>query len=537
MAERERLLQVDQRGWLDRVGTEEWTTVYHSEHESDHSILIYCALLPKRRVKQSLRDFSFDLSVGDARPSCYQHGDKVGYERWGNSAGIEPLVLVRLFDDHRPNGIELLEEFRLFHDLTFDVHTNTYVKVDDAGREHIVARVSDNHVEMQTYPLRQFLAIKNMHLSIGIDSRVYSTLPLDEIAGDDRRREVHSDTISHLLCVNDCDFKEGARTFSRVIGKRLVAALPKEQSGVWPYVKDKPYEEFIIGRDADGSERQFTCDPERLANFFGANPRAPQQITPVFFRPDVLTKYYAQPGKYAVDDGELRCGSLWALRMDNNQADRIIVFLCDLGHLPHDEQKYWRSFNTAPSGGMSDVHIKRSFLAEFTAASRADLVFKQSFETLQTEWLARFGWPLFLPLLPADRHHFVALRIPMTNEQSEFDGLVLSLTKILNDSINEKQLVASGVLDDATASIGKLEVFLKQQNLPNVSAHIKFLRDLQSLRSTGVGHRKGSKYDKAAAAVGIGAKPLAHVFARLLEQASAFLGELRTHLLAPAATE
>lgn len=536
MSERERLLQVEQRAWLEGVGLEEWTTVYHSEHEDDHSVVIHCALLPNALVSQALRDFSFDLCIGDARPSCYQSCDKVGYERWGNGSGIEPLVLVRQFHDHRSDVIELLEEFRLFHDLTFDVHENTYIRVDDAGREHVVARVQTKHVEVQTYALRQFLAIKEMYLSVGIDSRVYSTMPLKDVSQDDHRREVFTERGAYLLYVNECDFKDDVETFSRVIGKRLIEPPTKESSGVWPYVKKEPYEGFIIGRDVDGNERQFTCDPDQLANFFGANPGAPQQITAIFFRPDVLTKYYAQPAKYAVEDGQVRCGSLWSLRIDNNQAEHVIVFLADLGHLPHDEQKYWRSFNIPPSGRMSDVHVKRNFLAEFTDAARADLVFKQSFERLQAEWQARFGWPLFLPLLPADRHHFVALRVPMTNEQAEFDGLVLSLTKILNDSINDKQLMAVGVPEEAGASIAKLAVFLQQQGLPNVDAHIKFLRDLQSLRSTGVGHRKGSKYDKAAAAVGIGAKPLALVFGELLGQAAAFLGELRTYLLAPATT-
>ena len=295
MSEREGLLQVEQRSWLERIGSTEWTTVYHSEHEDDHSVVIHCALLPVALVPQALRDFSFDLCVGDARPSCYQSGEEVGYERWGNGSGIEPLVLVRQFHDHRPSIIELLEEFRLFHDLTFDAYAKTYVRVDDAGREHVVARVQKHHVGVQTYPLRQFLAIKEMHLSVGIDSRVYSTLRLDEVPEEERRQEVFTDRGAHLLYVNNCDFKDGAETFSRLIGKRLIDPPPRELSGVWPYVKKQPHEEFIIGRAADGDERQFTCDPQQLANFFGANPGAPHQITPVFFRPDVLTKYYAHP--------------------------------------------------------------------------------------------------------------------------------------------------------------------------------------------------------------------------------------------------
>ncbi|MEZ5431153.1 MAG: hypothetical protein R3F31_08240 [Verrucomicrobiales bacterium] len=36
--------------------------------------------------------------------------------------------------------------------------------------------------------------------------------------------------------------------------------------------------------------------PGALANYFGANPDALNFLTPVFFRPEVLAKYYADPG-------------------------------------------------------------------------------------------------------------------------------------------------------------------------------------------------------------------------------------------------
>jgi hypothetical protein len=53
----------------------------------------------------------------------------------------------------------------------------------------------------------------------------------------------------------------------------------------------------------------------------------------------VLTKYYAHPERYSVEDGFLRCQGLWGLKLDNNHHEYIIVFLGDLGRdLPSDEQ-------------------------------------------------------------------------------------------------------------------------------------------------------------------------------------------------------
>ena len=73
--------------------------------------------------------------------------------------------------------------------------------------------------------------------------------------------------------------------------------------------------------------------------------------------------------------------------------------------------------------------------------------------------------------------------------QPEFDSLILSLVKVLIDSINEKELKIESEKD--IKGIGKLEKWFQKQGYTDYEKHIKFLRDLQRLRSTGTGHRKG----------------------------------------------
>lgn len=182
-------------------------------------------------------------------------------------------------------------------------------------------------------------------------------------------------------------------------------------------------------------ESQFyTCNPNELADYFGNNPGAPHYLIPVFFRRDVLTKYYSKPELYSVKDGYLRCGGLWGLRIDNNHEKYVVVYLGDLGRdLPPGERAYWKSFNVTPDGTISDVNWKRHFLGQFTDPEKADLVFKLQFNVFQKN-----GRRNLVGQFSNRYQNFKALRVPITNEQHEFDQQVLALAKVLIDSLNEK---------------------------------------------------------------------------------------------------
>jgi hypothetical protein len=73
--------------------------------------------------------------------------------------------------------------------------------------------------------------------------------------------------------------------------------------------------------------------------------------------------------------------------MDNDLPNHIVVFLGDLGKLHYDEQLYWKSFNIPPvADRSSEVHFKRSYLAEFADPVSPDLVLKQKLVGLQEAW-------------------------------------------------------------------------------------------------------------------------------------------------------
>ncbi len=284
------------------------------------------------------------------------------------------------------------------------------------------------------------------------------------------------------------------KTQSWLLGKCLIGPIkgfkPSMRS---PMSEPAIYESFIIGYDSDGKPKEFTSDEEKLANYFGKNPDAPHYPTPVCFSLDVLNRYYDDPSKYEVGDGSVRCKGFWSLRIDNSLADSVVVFLGDLGKLPHREQLYWKSHNILPQGGMSSTGFRRAFLGQWVDPDKPDLLFKVRLADFAGKWRKQYGWDLFLPLSESDSHNLESLHIPTTaNNAREFDEQLLAIVKITVDSLNEKKLAeGSTSLKERAKSIDKLESFLKSKG-HDLAEMIRFLRNVQLLRSTTVAHRRSS---------------------------------------------
>lgn len=230
------------------------------------------------------------------------------------------------------------------------------------------------------------------------------------------------------------------------------------------------------------------------------------------------------------EDGYLRCGGMWGLRMDNNHSDFVMASLGDLGHLSYMEQLHWRSFNVATKEKMSYTAWARGFEAKFTDPENSALFFKQKLSSFQEDWEKKFGWKFFRPLAKEDEHYFKSLRIPLTNEQKEFDEQVLALVKIFIDSLNEKELEKGLSLASGSKGIDKLEAFLNSKGA-RFNGMIEFLRNLQDLRSAGVAHLKGSKYEKVKSAFSIDDKDLSKVFDDIMIKCIWTLNTLDSHFI------
>jgi hypothetical protein len=363
------LLQEERVAYLSTsLGREEWVLVYDSIRTEQEFGSYFCAFIPNSRLPEVQSNPSWELHIAQSLPGCsvsyIDEEQIVQYEHYTQPESVMPLVLVRDFHNIRPDYIEILEEFRLFHNLYHDAITNTYIKIGDHGEEEDVIRIQDRTVRIKLRAVKQFLAIKELNLAVYFDFIRYSNLEVTELEAAKLNVDVNQNNLIYLLSVAQVEFsaKEDHRSFSRLLGKKLIAGFEKEKSGVWPFTENqqKQFVDYIIGTNEAGEEVLHNSNSNLLANYFGANPDAPHYLTPVFFKREVLNKYYANPEKYTVSDGLLQCGSLWNLRIDNNSDRYVIVYLGDLGRdLSYNEQLYWRSFNVRPDGTISSVEFQR----------------------------------------------------------------------------------------------------------------------------------------------------------------------------------
>ena len=521
---------------FERAGERAWTVLYESWEGKDEFSLLVGVLTPKRLRPDILSD-RIHLPPHDfGRPGfveSYKGGRKRRkYLRFGDDEGYEPLVILQGHGGLRPSMLpQLSEEFRLYHNLWVNENGTEFIRVQDDGAEELAAEISSNRVRVRTKYLRQFQAGKQLDLVLRLSSLIYVSDPEEVAHLGEIAPPVDGDNMS--LSIHVSIEAQGAKMpSSSLYARKLLKSPTRSKAGIWPFDRQekKNYHDFIIAEDADGEPITHTCDPDQLANNFGANPDAPHYLNPVFFRREVLQRYYEYTEKYMIEDGYLICGSLWRLQIDNNHPERVMVFLGDLGrYLPEAERPYWQAFNVVPTGRPSRTVIKRSLLAQPTAPEAPDLRFKSAYRRFNAKWHEQFGWALFKEPEPDDAHVLQRLRVPLNDSQPEFEDQVMGLTKVTVDALNERVIQEQlPTRVDGEKGISKLERWMHEEQYPSVDRDITFLRRLQRLRSKLAAHRKGADYAQVLAEAGVNPDPIQEV-ATMLRDAERLVRNLAAH--------
>lgn len=493
------LRQSDERDRSTSNGSGPWTIVYDSWHDDKvrNGGRFAAFAVPEFRERAG-QGATWNLSVGGGLPGFSQHskdGEWVtSYRRNIDGPDVEPLILVQEMYDVVPDAYILSEEFRLLMNLWEEKSTGNFYRFGDDGSKELAVEIAGSQIRIRTPILRRYQAARQLDLLLFSDSKVFVATEEEAESFESLDEPDHREGDSVVyMSTGELGFGR-KQLFSRLLVKRILPPPPQEKSGIWPWGdQDEECPEFIIAEDENGHSVRFTCEEESLANYFGKNPDAPHYLTPVFFKPEVLKRYYDDPDVYSVRDGRLTCGSLWSVQIDNGSPLALMVFLGDIGRdIPSTHRDHWRAYNIPPVSKMSESTYRRSFLAQFAETENPEHIFKNAYMAIQRAWIDNWGWGLYREAEGSDAGLIQRVRIPLNDTDVEFEAQLLNLAKLLIDLLNEAKIAEGLARSDNEKGISKLKRFLEVNGYAHIERDISLLRRIQGLRSRIAAHTSGS---------------------------------------------
>lgn len=244
--------------------------------------------------------------------------------------------------------------------------------------------------------------------------------------------------------------------------------------------------EFIAHDWRNKRVANISTAPDATTNYFQTQGNdLPYELSPAFFRPEVLQKYRGDHDKYTVEERTIRCRGGWELRdYDVNDAGQVHAYICDLRELPYQEQMYWKSFNEMPKGRISDRAIKNDF--EGKVVERPDPISEIRWITGRWSDGACVWWKIRDDKL-VDR-----IYTPRTGSRDEWAGAFKELSKLIIECFSVSGI--RGELDRRGIEWGKKDGSLALLERV-VDGPLAGLRLVQRIRSKVDAHVGGAEAD------------------------------------------
>ena len=238
----------------------------------------------------------------------------------------------------------------------------------------------------------------------------------------------------------------------------------------------------------NGEIATVSTDLSTTTNYFEAEDNdLPFETSPGFFRPEVLAKYKADTERYTVHENGIVCRGGWDLKSFGvNDAGQIFAYICDLRHLPHEEQLHWAIYNEVPRAGISERAITTDFKGEWPTemTSREKLV-----DVLQRWQRQKSGWWKWRPMAAP---HF-RIVVPRTGSRDEWEAAIGRLCTDVIEGFDVKALrrileAHEDKVDKNMRSIALLERILCARGELASDQRLVALRELNAGRNLGPAH-------------------------------------------------
>ena len=419
--------------------------------------------------------------------------------------GGEKLIYRRSFTgvSKGPSPIELSQ--KLVHSLGLHwlEERNAYCRLDDRGDIEDVIRVlwlkgppTETEIAVVTIltkDLAMYMALADMVLVLKFD---FTRFQPKDFGGWNQERQSSEKSAPDLFynvgrSVN-ASYANGIMILRpNVTVEQLVQAWKDEEDE-----SKKQYATFKIIDWKNKRQIEISCGPGHLSNYFEKSDK-PFEISPAFFRPEVLTRFKNDPEKYDLEDRSIGCRNAWYLKTyDINEAGQVHTYIGYLAKLPYEEQVYWQSFNEWPKGSIS----KRAFESDFEGkwSSEYDPLQMLKYKIRQLDESAPAWWK------PRGDELIDAARYPATDSVSEWGDEILALDQLLVEGFLAKPLQklatdAGRMIDKEWKSVRLLQDYLEAQGYDpdDARAVMEPMARLHKLRSILKGH--GAPSERTAA--------------------------------------
>jgi len=256
--------------------------------------------------------------------------------------------------------------------------------------------------------------------------------------------------------------------------------------------RDRRYESFIALDVKHKQVAELSSAPDELDSYYEDTGK-PWEVTPAFFRPEVLLKYKADSEKYTIRDRTIECRGSWYLQTyDINDAGQVHTYLIYLSRLPYEEQLHWKQYNEEPKTGIS----RRAFVADIQGAWHDEYDpldnLKERLRGLDQEGAT--WWTL------RDSSYLNRVNYPVSTSQEEWENELGRLHQLVVEGLSQARLKAVAKatgqqVDPRHRSLKLLELSLIGLGFEEEHAYelLGPFHELHNLRNKVVSHVNGSE--------------------------------------------
>ncbi len=448
--------------------------------------------------------FSSDSSIasyvygGGKEDVWIERGVRRGYD--GHQNGIQ-LVFDRSFEGWEGPGrkyVEINQEYTHIAGIHWRPERRAYCRFDQRGDLEDVVSVTTREdkgsnmalVTLKWEPLEEYLCLADAALLRRFDFTLlrrggFSGWPR---GGPDNFEEAGELFYHQLVMPGHAAYTAGTQIVRpRRPYKEVYAKIKGTDSA-----EDREYATFIAYDWRNSRIAALSTAPGATTNYFEAkNNTLAFELSPAFFRPEVLSKYKTDRGKYTLREREVSCRAAWHLKgIDVNEAGQVHAYICDLRRLPHEEQLHWLGHNEEPKASISERALINDFHGEFihfSAPPAKLLATMRRWHEKGVPW-----WTLREDKLLEHVH------TPLTASRDEWAESFIDLAKLVVEGFEtkpiRKKLDALGISYDIEKdrTIALLEKFLNAGG-QGEARKLTGLRAIQHLRSKVKAHASGSE--------------------------------------------